>query len=331
VVKIFFKDVGQGDSILLEWEDDYGVKIGIIDCNIYNSKNPILDHIIENKLREIEFMILSHPHKDHFSGFKELLNYCRNNNINTKHFYHTAQTTPDYLKSASRSIEGDTQLFELFILLKDMKKKGQLEVYAIDDNPHLKIPLGKEFTMEVLSPSSIEIDKYIRGVKYPFDEEDSTANPNANWLSTVLKIYNDERTVILTSDVESNILSRLGKRKNGRVGVNKISLAQAPHHGSKRNLNKAFWSMRKRNPLTPIVISVGENSYGHPSNEVIDFFNGIPNYHVERTDSITSSKILDENQQQISTTLDLFSSKKEEIHISKDIVYILSGDSLIKK
>ena len=32
-MKITFKDVGQGDSILLEWTDDSKNKIIIIDCN----------------------------------------------------------------------------------------------------------------------------------------------------------------------------------------------------------------------------------------------------------------------------------------------------------
>lgn len=101
MVKVTFKNVGQGDSILLEWNQDDEDKIAIIDCNRYLNNNPVLDYIKLKEYREINFMILSHPHLDHFSGFVELLNYCKNNNIKIRRFLHTAQTTPDYLKAAT--------------------------------------------------------------------------------------------------------------------------------------------------------------------------------------------------------------------------------------
>ncbi len=75
MVEIVFKNVGQGDSIILEWEssEEGTKKIAIIDCNLNKNENPVLQHLIELNLHEIEFVILSHPHEDHFSGFHELL------------------------------------------------------------------------------------------------------------------------------------------------------------------------------------------------------------------------------------------------------------------
>ena len=326
MVKVVFKNVGQGDSIILEWKSKGKSKTAIVDCNLHEGTNPVLEHIIANDIDEIEFIILSHPHLDHFSGFVGLLNYCRSNNILINRFLHTALITPDYLKTASRSIEGDKQLSKLFTLLKEMRDKGELNVHAIDDNPHLKIPLGEEFNMEILAPSAIEVDKYIKGVSYPFDEEESTGNPNANWLATVLKIYNDEVSCILTSDVESSVLSRIGKRK----GNDKILLAQVPHHGSKGNLNKTFWQMRKRHSITPVVISVGENGYRHPSSDVISFFNGLPNYDLKRTDELKIASILTRKVQKISTLLDMVSIEKNKVsedYSVGDQVFILKGNS----
>jgi beta-lactamase superfamily II metal-dependent hydrolase len=284
VVNITFKNVGEGDSIILEWKVDGIDKIGVIDCNLYQSNNPVLSHIIDHNYRKIEFLLLSHPHFDHFSGFVQLLNYCREKDIKVSRFLHTSIITPDYLKSASRSLVAKKALNQLFALLKEMRNKEELAVNAIDDNLHLKVPLGEEFAMEVLAPSAVEIDKYARGASYPFDEEVSTANPNANWLATVLKIYNQNLSVILTSDVDQSILTRIGKKNSGRLGEDKLILAQVPHHGSKGNLNKRFWQMRKRFPITPAVISVGKNTYGHPSEHVIHFFNKLPNYKIYRTD-----------------------------------------------
>jgi len=328
MIKVTFKNVGQGDSIILEWEQNGESKIGIVDCNLLNSENPVLTHISNIGPKEIEFIILSHPHKDHFSGFRELLQYCREKNICIKKFFHTAQTTPDYLKSASRSVVADNELFELFVLLKNMKLKNEIKVYAINDNPLLQLNLGNEFVMEILAPSSIETDKFIRGVNFPFDEEESTSNPNANWLSTVLKISNNKRTILLTSDVESSVLNRLAKEESARLGESSLILVQAPHHGSKHNLSKAFWKTRKRDNITPLVVSVGKNGHGHPSPELINFFNDQESYEIVRTDIVIDDFEKTIEEKESSAILDSHSTLYKPTRLGGDKVFTITGTSI---
>ena len=308
MVTVTFKNVGQGDSILIEWISNSEPKTAIIDCNLFQSTNPILDYIIQKDIKEIEFIILSHPHTDHFSGFCQLLNYCRTKKISIKRFLHTSFVTMDFLKSATKSLEADEELFKLFKLLKNMRDHGEITIYTIDDNPNIIIPLGSDYKMEILSPSSIEIDNYIRGVRFPFNEEDHKNNPNANWLSTILKIYKGESCAILTSDVESAALTRIGKKNSGRVGNNKLLMAQIPHHGSKGNLNKTFWLMRKRNVNTPVVISVGENSYNHPSFDVVSFFYRSPDYILNSTNMTGALSNNNANTKQVIQILNIVST-----------------------
>jgi competence protein ComEC len=306
-VKITFLNVGQGDSIILEWEENSVKKIGIVDCNLYKGSNPVAEYILNLGVNEIEFIILSHPHFDHFSGMLDLLNKCIENGILVKKFLHTSSSTPDFLKSASRNITADEELFRLFDALKKMRDSGKLSIYSIDDNPDLVKKLDEDFSMSILSPSSKEIDNFIRGVKYPFDEEDSTGNPNANWLSTVIKIHNDSLCVLLTSDVEASSLSRIGKKKGGRINNKKVILSQVPHHGSKGNLNKSFWQMRRRADKTPAVISVGDNGYKHPSSEVLSFFDRTPNYVLYSTNLVGSLVVTEKSVLETCAHLDLFS------------------------
>lgn len=306
MVGLTFKNVGQGDSILIEWEKEGENRVGIIDCNIFETHNPVLQHIIDNSYKCIDFIILSHPHYDHFSGLLILIEYCQQNNIQIKRFLHTSIVTPDYLKSACTSIENRRKLIKLFSKLKQMVKDGKIKMYTIDDNPDAGIKLSGDFTIETLSPSSVEIDKYIRSEKFPFDEEMGGNNPNANWLSTVLKISNQTYSIILTSDAEKSTLSRIGKVAYERLNNSKILIAQCPHHGAKKNLNKIFWRKRKRHEVTPIVISVGPNKYNHPSDEVISFFDKTTNYKILRTDQ-TKIGATTKKAQTTSEILDVFS------------------------
>ena len=67
MLKITFLEVGQGDSIIVEWKKNKKLKIAIIDCNSKpGNENPTIDFIKNTNYKEIEFVILSHPHTDHF-------------------------------------------------------------------------------------------------------------------------------------------------------------------------------------------------------------------------------------------------------------------------
>ncbi|MAX71366.1 MAG: hypothetical protein CMC76_09745 [Flavobacteriaceae bacterium] len=334
MVNITFKNVGQGDSIIIEWKEGSLYKIGIIDCNqISSSDNPVLDHIIDTETKEIEFILLSHPHKDHYSGFLSLIKYCIENQIVIKRFLHTGIVSIDYLKAASRSVVEIKELANLYKLLMDLRDKGDLIMNSIDDNPDTIKNLSDGFKLEFLAPSSIEIDNYIRGVNFPFDEEHSTSNPNGNWLCSIIKIHNDNTSVLLSSDAESQVLNRLNK-KNGRLKSQKAILVQVPHHGSSKNLNKTFWTGLSKYQKTYAVISVGKNSYRHPSKEVTDFFNAHPNYLLERTDL---SYPISEKAISNSASLDIISEKINPSTVSatdkksiKELSYQVSNDLCIK-
>jgi len=83
-----------------------------------------------------------------------------------------------------------------------------------------------------------------------------------------------------------------------------LVLGQIPHHGSIGNHNNAFWRIRKRVDKTAMVVSAGQNSYNHPSIQVLDFFKK-NNFIIYSTfeDSKINNKIINE----IRDTLDIYS------------------------
>ncbi len=121
MLKVIFKDVGQGDSIIIEWQnDDEEDKIGIIDSNQHNG-NPVLDYIKQRKTKEIEFIVLSHPHSDHFSGLLEILEYCKENLIEINNFIHTCKTHKSFIKSCTITSYHRLQLINIFKFIDDYK------------------------------------------------------------------------------------------------------------------------------------------------------------------------------------------------------------------
>ena len=214
-----------------------------------------------------------------------------------------------------------------------MRDSTGMGLNTIDDNPLFVKNLGTEFKMEIIAPTSVETDKYIRGVKFPFNEEQATSNPNANWLCTVLKIYNDKCCILLTSDADKSVFSSLGMKKGGRI-KDKVILAQIPHHGSKGNLNKPFWTLRKRIEETPVVISVGKNGYNHPSKNVVNFFDKNPNYKIYSTNKLGGLKSYTptSNINQIENVLDIYSTVIYKTNSSStyqgDKSFLITGDTI---
>jgi len=111
LVEVVFRNVGQGDSIILKWVENGNSSYAIIDCNLFKGQNSVLEYVKHENVKEIDFMILSHPHEDHFSGFLQLLSFCNSNSIKIRRFLHTALIHPTYLRACSKSREADGNLF----------------------------------------------------------------------------------------------------------------------------------------------------------------------------------------------------------------------------
>ena len=87
-LRVSFIDVGQGDAILIEFNK--GDKI-LIDGGEKNGK--ALAFLNNAKIKEIDKMIVTHPHSDHIGGLVEILK-----NISVKSVYTNEDiaTTPIY-------------------------------------------------------------------------------------------------------------------------------------------------------------------------------------------------------------------------------------------
>ncbi len=270
-MKITFKNVGQGDSVILEWTKNGERRLGIVDCNLYQKTNPTIQHLQKVGCTKIDFIILSHPHEDHFSGMLELLEFCEIHNIPITTFAHTAAALhPRYLNYANINSSDLVLLDKILFKAKALFNKKMIRLLgSIAQNT--TITLNQDFTLKALSPSIIELEKFTKEIDSN-DQDYAKCSKAANYLSSVLKIYNKEGACLLTSDTEKSTLKRLKLRHIAEFET-AFSIVQIPHHGSKNNHYPLFWSNLKRIPNCIAAVSVADGKYGHPNNNVISDFN----------------------------------------------------------
>lgn len=317
-----FKYVGQGDSILLEWHNSGKIILGIIDCNKQpKGNNPVLSYV-KSLVGDIvvEFIVLSHPHEDHFSGLKELLDYFDKSGITVNHFLHTCASVKNYLRGID-SLYDKTLLNKIFNKASEMYDLGKVKIYGPVNDITKEIELIEGIKLKFLYPTS----RYYSLYNSKAHKNDTTLNnnPNANYLSTVIKIYTDKWFLLLTSDCVAEVYEELLKSKDSFSG--NFSIGQVSHHGSKHNFTANFWKVFKNlYNGNAAVISSGVNDYGHPDPKVIGALEKI-GYLVLKTFAIIAST------SKMSNDLDLFSElvdSDETTSVGTDIRFEINADSV---
>lgn len=156
----------------------------------------------------------------------------------------------NYLKTKAINSSQDYQVLESIV-----GSKGIDTIYATDE---FDIRLGKIY-LDILNPKDSS-KAYI---------EDKDLN-NSSIVFT-LRFKNFE--ALLTGDIEIEGINEL--IKEGKIS--EVEYIKIPHHGSKNNITSGL--LRFSSPEVA-VISVGENSYGHPNQEVLDL---LQKYNISKT------------------------------------------------
>jgi competence protein ComEC len=149
--------------------------------------------------------------------------------------------------------------------LLTITKKNQVNLVPVFQGQEIILDQG--VSLKVLHPPRGETP----------EEEDVNNN------SLVLKLCYQDMSFLLTGDGEMACLSSLCGYPDLTSGVLKL-----PHHGSKTGLLPDFYDQ-----VAPkaVVISVGKNSFGHPSPEMLKYFQeqNIPIYRTDIKGAISFS------------------------------------------
>jgi len=304
MISVTFKNVGQGDSIILEWDDTNNTtKVAIIDCALApNGSNPVLQHVKSNGIGKIDFMLMSHPHLDHYSGFLQLLQYCKHKGIQVDKFFHTARSIPQYLKIVAQKLNKQKVEFrQLWRFLLNEREKMGMQVGYLDATELATKRLNSYGTLSVLAPMTREIQRFEQHLEYFENGEAEEKDVDLNLLSTVIQIKTHSGYLLLTSDATPFTLRGITpglsqyEQEQGNSDSALLWLAQVPHHGASGNHWPAFWQARKRHPKPNAMFSVGNNDYGHPSGRVVYFFKN-EGFQIWSTNPIGALQNLMQNQ-----------------------------------
>ncbi|MEN6521084.1 MAG: ComEC/Rec2 family competence protein [Armatimonadota bacterium] len=95
-LSVSFIDVGQGDSILVEFPCG---KTILVDAGPSSAGRPVVDYLKSRGVKALDTIVATHPHEDHIGGMKAVLNAFPVGRFWDSGFYHGSGTQKDMLST----------------------------------------------------------------------------------------------------------------------------------------------------------------------------------------------------------------------------------------
>jgi beta-lactamase superfamily II metal-dependent hydrolase len=261
-VNIHILNVGKGDSILLEFPDKVW---GVVDCNrLETGVIPAVCFLEEaakqGRIETIAFVVLTHPHRDHFRGLFEIIKRWEKN---IKHFWDfglKVEPIARYFHLVARDNDERQEAKEfanLYITIhrirKDRNRKRHHFYNECSDFKIMSDGIASDIVVWSLSPFGDASQTYRDKISV-YSVDDITHSPEGiksidhQMLSSVLAIKFHEHIILLGSDADketwNNISndSRLSQLMANKMNQFKVCYVKVPHHGSKSSLVDGLWS-----------------------------------------------------------------------------------------
>ena len=232
-LRITMLDVGQGDGICVETQG----RVYMIDAGSSSEKQlyqyRILPFCKSMAITKVDGWFVSHPDKDHISGLLEILE-CMKESEGAD-----IRVEVLYLPDAATIQEDADQLIAL-------AKEAGVRVEYISRGDKLRIG---DLSIQCLHPKS----------------EEYSEDPNSYSEMLLLELGDFEMLFTGDADIaaESEMLRWAGSVFEGR----QIEILKVGHHGSASSTGQELLDVIGANVA---LISVGRNSYGHPTKQVLE-------------------------------------------------------------
>jgi competence protein ComEC len=237
-LKIYFFNVGQGDAVYIRTPQQQDILIDGGPSSVILSK---LGEAMPFYDREIDIVILTHPHADHVTGLIDVLKKYR---IKQVYLTGAVHTSYDYI--------------EFLQLLRQRK-----EIKKIKVDHQFNVQLARDLTLKFFYP-----DFNVMNTKIV--QEQSLVINNLNNTSTVVKLIYKEQSFLFTGDIEADAEEYLISKVKSGLGS---TVLKVPHHGSRDSSTLEF--LQAVTPKTAVISVGADNDFGHPHREVIDRLKGL--------------------------------------------------------
>ena len=236
-LEINFFDVGQGDSAFIETPQGHQI---LIDGG---PGSAVLEKLARNMPfwdRSIDLVILTHPEKDHMQGLLDVLQKYK-----IDYFLWTG---------VARDDAENKKLVELLGAMKD-KNNSWLAALSGKATKVVAVKAGQE----------IKLDNVLLDVVFPLDDlSGKELKSSSNNSSVVVRLIYKNKSFLFTGDIDE----AAEKELTNYYGLTSLrsDVLKVAHHGSKYSSSDAFLEVVEPEIS---VISVGQNSYGHPTSETL--------------------------------------------------------------
>ena len=230
-LKIYFVDVGQGDSTLIVTPQNKTILIdggGSVNSNFDVGKNTLLPYILDRGFTKIDIVVISHFDTDHIGGIFTILK-----ELEVKKVY------------ISKQIE-KSENYKKFI---EITSQRNIKVY------------------EVMAGNRIYIENNLYfDILWPKDNQITTNILNNN--AIVCNLHYMKFNMLFTGDIEEiaekEILNLYDKNKY----LLKADILKVGHHGSKTSSINDFLNVIS--PKVAIIGVGKNNNFGHPNEDVLE-------------------------------------------------------------
>lgn len=235
--KIHFIDVGCADGALLQYGEGSNAKYAMIDTGArkYNGtkdktyakkKDPAYEYLKKMGVKHLEFVILTHPHRDHIGGLVKILK-DKTITINTIYGNSLGMT---YLRSNDNVKEQTSETAkwtkfdsDTYQNVKDEIEKRNSEE---DESLHVKYVIPKAGSKIYLGQAQITFYGPLEN-NYKYGRQVDLNVRQENKYSIVTRIVYGKNSFLMTGDAQRETIEKIIKK-----GYNlQAQVLKEPHHG----------------------------------------------------------------------------------------------------
>lgn len=233
-LEVAFMDIGQGDAELLKFP---GGKTMLVDCGKDAAILSALGRNLPWSKRDLDYLVITHPHADHFGGCLDVLARFK-----VHHIYVNGYTA-----------EQGTLLANFFQAVKNEERVDDAETIILKTPQTLEIGSS---TLHFFYPDhDLSHDPRVPGSAAPLDTNDT---------SVVIKVSYGTQDILLTGDMEIPLEQYLVQQNSINL---QSEILKVGHHGSDSSSGEEFISAVQ--PKFCVISSGQGNSYGHPHGSTV--------------------------------------------------------------